>query len=74
MLAEWNKLSDALQLTLSQEAMRRAAETIAGQAELLAEEIECGALPDRGGPDALRLLAMVVRAAEPDPFAAAGHA
>ncbi|HEY1930519.1 MAG TPA: hypothetical protein VGG99_00765 [Acetobacteraceae bacterium] len=74
MLAEWNKLSDALQLTLSQEALRRAAETIAGQAEVLAEEIESGALADRGGPDALRLLAMVVRAAEPDPYAGAGHA
>jgi hypothetical protein len=74
MLAEWNRLSDALQLTLSQEALRRAAETIAGQAEVLAEEMESGALANRGGPDALRLLAMVVRAAEPDPYGPAGHA
>lgn len=73
MLAEWNKLSDALQLTLSQEALRRAADTIAGQAEVLAEEMECGALMDNGGPDALRLLAAVVRTAGGD-RCVCGHA
>ena len=60
-LADWNLLSDDLQLTLSQAALYRAAETIAGQAEILAREIEDGALNDRGGPDALRLLARIVR-------------
>ena len=74
MHAEWDNLSDSLQLTLAQEAMRRAAETIAGQAEVLADEIECGALPDRGGPDALRLLAAVVRPAGQDRNGVAGHA
>jgi hypothetical protein len=74
MLAEWNKLSEALQLTLSHEALRRAAETIASQAEVLAEEMECGALPDRGGPDALRLLAVVVRSGGQDRDGVAGHA
>ncbi len=61
MLADWNVLSDDLQLVLSREALRRAAEIIASQAEALAGEMEGGYLCDRGGPDALRLLAGVVR-------------
>jgi hypothetical protein len=40
----------------------RAVEMIIGQAETLAQEMEFGALPDRGGPEALRLLAAVARA------------
>jgi hypothetical protein len=40
---------------------RRAAERVAGQAELLAAEMESGAIADCGGPEALRLLAAVVR-------------
>jgi hypothetical protein len=74
MISDWNLLSDDLQLTLSREALRRAAETIAGQAEILAGEIEAGTLADRGGPDALRLLAAVVRASRDDPFTPEGHA
>ena len=62
MLADWNVLSDDLQLVLSREALRRAAEIIAEQAEVLAEEMEIGGLQDRGGPNALRLMAGVVRA------------
>jgi hypothetical protein len=62
MLTEWNRLSDALQLFLAAEALRRAAAAIAGQAEILAEEIEAGNLSDCGGPGALRLLAAVIRA------------
>jgi len=61
MLSDWNEMSDDLQLTLAREALLRAAETIADQAELLAGEMEAGGLTDRGGPDALRLLARVVR-------------
>ena len=61
MLRDWNALSDDMQLALSRQAMRRAAETIAEQAELLASEMEFGTLDDRGGPDALRLFAAVVR-------------
>ena len=61
MLREWHVLSDDAQLALSRQAMRRAAETIAEQAELLAQEIEFGTIDDRGGPEALRLLAAVVR-------------
>jgi hypothetical protein len=61
MLPDWNVLSDHLQIVLSREALRRAAETMARQADVLASEIEAGTLADRGGPDALRLLAALVR-------------
>ena len=74
MLSNWNLLSDDLQLTLSQAALYRAAETIAGQAEVLAREIEDGSLNDRGGPDALRLLARIVRLTGKAEMTPAGHA
>jgi hypothetical protein len=61
MPASWTELSDDVQLTLARESMRRAAETIAGQAEALAEEFEEGGLEDRGGSEALRLFAALVR-------------
>jgi hypothetical protein len=70
----WDGLPEELQLRLATEAMRRAAETIAGQAEALAGEIEEGTLADRGGPEALRLLAAVVRLSARDPLAAGGTA
>lgn len=59
---QWTTLSDDLQLALAEQALQRAAETIAGQAESLATEMEVGSLTDQGGPDALRLLAAVIRA------------
>ena len=74
MLSDWNHLSDDLQLVLSREAMYRAALTIADHAELLADEIEAGRLSDRGGPEALRLLAAIIRFTGQDPLAPAGHA
>ena len=73
MPADWHLLSDETQLILARAALFRAAQTIASQAELLAEEIEAGILGDPGGADALRLLAAVVRGADEDPFAVAGH-
>ena len=72
--ANWNSLSDDLQLALSREALRRAAEILAEQAELLAAEMEGGVLIDRGGPDALRLYAAVVRTTNQDAFGPLGHA
>jgi hypothetical protein len=72
--ANWNSLSNDLQLALSREALRRAAETLAEQAELLAAEMEGGALLDHGGPDALRLFAAVVRTTNQDAFGPMGHA
>jgi hypothetical protein len=70
----WHDLSDDLQLTLSREALRRAAETLADHAELLAAEMDAGTLLDQGGPEALRLFAAVVRATNKDDFACVGHA
>jgi hypothetical protein len=56
-------LSDELQLELAGQALVRAAETLAGQAECLAAEMDGGTLADQGGPEALRLFAAVVRVA-----------
>ena len=70
----WHNLPDDLQLTLSREALRRAAETLAEHAELLASEMESGTLLDQGGPEALRLFAAVVRATNRDGFATVGNA
>ena len=70
----WNSLPDEMQLVLSREALRRAAETLAEHAVLLAEEMDRGTLADRGGPDALRLFAAVVRATNDDAFGVVGHA
>lgn len=72
--ASWTTLPEELQLVLSREALRRAAATLAEHAELLAEEMERGTLSDRGGPDALRLFAAVVRATNEDAFGSVGHA
>ncbi len=74
MLADWNLLSDDLQLTVAHEALAHAAETLAAQAEVLATEMEAGALADRGGPAALRLFAAVVRVNGQDRLMPVGHA
>ena len=74
MLTNWNLLSEDLQLMVSREALRRAVAVIAGQADELAWEMESGGLRDHGGPDALRLLAAVVRRSGEDEMAVAGHA
>ena len=60
-MMDWHILSDEAQLRLAREAMQRASETIADHAEHLAREIEAGAIADRGGPEALRLLATMLR-------------
>jgi hypothetical protein len=62
-IAAWDALPDAVQVKLAAAAMRRAATTLASQAETLAQEMESGALSDCGGPEALRLLAVLVRIA-----------
>ncbi len=74
MFPHWDALPEALQLHLAQEAMRRAAHSIAGQAESLAGEMECGTLVDRGGPEALRLLAAVLRLSARDALVPCGTA
>ncbi len=68
MLSDWNLLSDDVQLALSRQALCRAADLIAGQADTLAEQIDAGILVDRGGPEALRLLASLLRTIDqPEP-------
>jgi hypothetical protein len=47
---------------------------IAAQAEVLAQEIACGVLADRGGRDAWRMFAAVARVGGKDNLAAEGHA
>jgi len=74
MLTDWNLLSEELQLMVSREALRHAADLIAGQADELAWEMESGGLSDHGGPEALRLLAAVVRVTGEADMAVAGHA
>jgi hypothetical protein len=74
MSPDWDGLPDDLPLVLARAAMRRAAETIAGQAEALAGEIEIGGLADRGGPEARRLLAAVVRLSARDTLVPCGSA
>ena len=73
MNADWSALSNETQLAVAAEALRRAVETIAGQADILAEEMAAGHLADLGGPDALRLFATVVRVNGQDGSAVAGH-
>ncbi len=68
MLCNWNLLSEELQLALSAAALRQAAEIAAAQAETLAGEMEAGTLADRGGADALRLLALLLRRTSPPPL------
>lgn len=74
MFPDWNLLSENLQLELSREALTRAVGTIAAQAELMAAEMECGGIADRGGPDALRLFAAVIRVTGKDPLTPVGNA
>jgi hypothetical protein len=71
---EWNAIPEELQIVLAREAMRRAAATLAEQAELLALEMEEGTLSDRGGPDALRLFAAIIRTTSQDSLGPVGHA
>jgi hypothetical protein len=71
---EWHELPDSLQIALSQQALQQASEMLAGHAELLAREMEDGALLDQGGPDALRLYAAVVRATSINSYGVVGNA
>lgn len=61
MLADWSTLSDDTQLYLASEAMREARAGTAIQADTLADAFDDGSLPDRGGADALRLMAALLR-------------
>lgn len=58
---EWHLMTDALQLALAQQAMRKAASIIADQAELFAVQFQNHTLADRGAADALKLFAVLLR-------------
>ena len=70
----WSDLPQDLQLTLVWEALRRASEVIADQAQILATEMDAGTLRNEGGPEALRLLSEVIRAVHADGFQTVGTA
>ena len=74
MLADWNQMSEPLQLAVSRAALCRAAQTIAVQAEELAGEMDRGGLQDRGGAEALRLLAALIRVTSAQSMPPAGNA
>jgi hypothetical protein len=59
--ADWQELSEDMQLALAKQAMRRAAHIIADQAELFAIQFTTRTLQDRGAADALRLFAVLLR-------------
>ena len=60
-MTDWNSISEPIQLQLAQEALRQASTSLAAYAESLAEEMEGGFMSDRGGNEALRLFANLVR-------------
>ncbi len=74
MISAWDRLSEDCQLLLAQDAMQHACEVLAGRAEALAEEFERGIVADRGGAEALRLLARLVRLARLRADGVVGHA
>jgi PPE-repeat protein len=63
---DWDSVAEPLQLRLAAAAWRRAAASIALQAETLAREMETGMLEAWDGPEALRLLAAVLRVTSED--------
>jgi hypothetical protein len=72
--AEWHRLSDDLQLSLAQHAMRQATGIIAHQAELFALQFNAGGLQDRGAADALKLFAVLLRETSQECLRPQGHA
>ena len=73
-MTEWNTLSEPLQLQLAAAALREASENLAAYAEALACEMEAGFMTDRGGQEALRLFANIVRAVHAAEPGGVGHA
>lgn len=73
-MTDWHSISEPLQLQLAQEAMRQASANLAAYAEALAEEMESGFMSDRGGNEALRLFASLVRSVHAPPPMTVGHA
>jgi hypothetical protein len=64
MNTNWAMVEPDVQHAVSREALCRARQVIAAQANLLAEKMEGGLLMPLDGPDSLRLLAMMLEADE----------
>ncbi len=60
MASDWTTVSTDLQISLSREALTRARQLISAQASMLADQMDLGVVPTLDGPDALRLLAMIL--------------
>lgn len=73
-MVDWHSISEPLQLQLAQEALRRASTNIAAYAEALAGEMEAGFVSDRGGNEALRLFANLVRSVHAPEMVTTGNA
>lgn len=73
-MTDWNCLPEPLQLHLAAAALQQASENLACCAEALADEMHDGSLSDRGGQEALRLFAAIVRTLNGPAELAAGHA
>lgn len=73
-MTDWHSISEPLQLQLAEEALRQASKNLARYAEALAEEMEAGFMSDRGGNEALRLFASLVRSVHSQEPMTAGHA
>lgn len=73
-MTDWDQLSEPVQLHLAQQALREASNNLAAYADALAGEMERGDMADRGGGDALRLFASLVRSLVIDDMVPAGHA
>jgi hypothetical protein len=74
LLPEQNNLPDALQLVLAQAPTRRTVGTIAHRTEILAAEMQSGALVDYNGAEVLQAPALVIRSTEPGTEGVAGAA
>jgi hypothetical protein len=64
-MPDWDDLTTDTQVRLARSAIQLAAAILARHADALAEQMENGTLDNRSGPEALRLLAMVMRFANP---------
>jgi hypothetical protein len=60
MASDWASVSPDIQVSLSREALIRARQLISAQAGMLADQMDLGLLPQLDGPDALRMLAMIL--------------
>lgn len=59
-VTDWNSIAPEIQMALSRQALRYARSLVGAHAEILADRMERGDLPELSGPDALRLMAALL--------------